>query len=37
MVEGLPFAGVLIEFAVLAVMTGALIGVALGKFNDKLE
>ena len=37
MVEGLPFAAVLKEFAVLAVMTGALIGVALGKFNDKLE
>ena len=37
MVEGLPFAAVLKEFAVRAVMTGALIGVALGKFNDKLE
>ena len=37
MVEGLPFAAVLKEFAVLAVMIGALIGVALGKFNDKLE
>lgn len=37
MIEGLPFAAVLKEFAVLAVMTAVLIVVALKKFNDKLE
>ncbi len=37
MIEGLPFTAVLKEFAFLLVMTGALLGVALKKFNDKLE
>ncbi|MCD8276294.1 MAG: ABC transporter permease, partial [Alistipes sp.] len=37
MIEGLPFAAVLKEFTVLAVMTAVLIVVALKKFNDKLE
>lgn len=37
MIEGLPFAAVLKEFAVLAAMTAVLIVVALKKFNDKLE
>ena len=37
MIEGLPFTAVLKEFAILAVMAAALIGVALKKFNDKLE
>ena len=37
MIEGLPFAAVLREFTILIVMTVALIGVALKKFNDKLE
>lgn len=37
MIEGLPFAAVLKEFTILAAMTVALIGVALKKFNDKLE
>ena len=37
MIEGLPFTAVLREFTILIVMTLALIGVALKKFNDKLE
>ncbi len=37
MIEGLPFADVLDDFFILAAMTAALIGVALKKFNDKLE
>lgn len=37
MIEGLPFTEVLKEFAILAAMTAGLIGVALKKFNDKLE
>lgn len=37
MIEGLPFAAVLREFFILAAMTVVLIGVALKKFNDKLE
>lgn len=37
MIEGLPFTAVLKEFAILAAMTAVLIGVALKKFNDKLE
>lgn len=37
MIEGLPFAAVMKEFTILAAMTVALIGVALKKFNDKLE
>lgn len=37
MIEGLPFASVLREFAILASMTAVLIVVALKKFNDKLE
>lgn len=37
MIEGLPFAAVLHEFAVLCTMTVVLIGVSLKKFNDKLE
>lgn len=37
MIEGLPFAAVLREFFILLAMTVLLIGVALKKFNDKLE
>ena len=37
MIEGLPFRAVLREFFILAGMTAVLIGVALKKFNDKLE
>lgn len=37
MIEGLPFAAVLDDFAILAAMTAVLIGVALKKFNDRLE
>lgn len=37
MIEGLPFAAVMKEFLILLVMTLALVGVALKKFNDKLE
>lgn len=37
MVEGLPFAAVLKDFIILLAMTVLLIGVALRKFNDKLE
>lgn len=37
MVEGESFRAVLKEFFILAAMTAALIGVALRKFNDKLE
>lgn len=37
MIEGLPFAAVLKEFWILALMTVVLVGVALKKFNDKLE
>lgn len=37
MIEGVPFADVLREVLILTVMTAALIGVALRKFNDKLE
>lgn len=37
MIEGLPFRAVLREFFILAGMTALLIGVALKKFNDKLE
>ena len=37
MIEGLPFSAVLKEFAILCTMFVALIGVALRKFNDKLE
>ena len=37
MIEGLPFVSVIRETAILAAMTVALIGVALRKFNDKLE
>lgn len=37
MIEGLSFAAVLKEFAILAAMTAVLIVVALKKFNDKLE
>lgn len=37
MIEGLPFAAVLKEFGILCLMTVVLIGVALKKFNDKLE
>lgn len=37
MIEGLPFAAVLREFLILLAMTAVLIGVALKKFNDKLE
>ena len=37
MIEGLPFADVLDDFFILAAMTAVLIGVALKKFNDKLE
>lgn len=37
MIEGQPFASVLREFAILAVMAVGLIVVALRKFNDKLE
>ena len=37
MIEGLPFTAVLHEFFILAAMTAVLIGVALKKFNDKLE
>ena len=37
MIEGLPFAAVIKEFCILLIMTAALVGVALKKFNDKLE
>lgn len=37
MIEGLPFAAVLKETAILAAMTLLLIAVSLKKFNDKLE
>ena len=37
MIEGLPFAAVLDDFAILAAMTAVLIGVALKKFKDRLE
>lgn len=37
MIEGLPFAAVTGEFLILAVMTLALVVVALKKFNDRLE
>lgn len=37
MIEGVPFADVLREVLILAAMTAVLIGVALRKFNDKLE
>lgn len=37
MIEGLPFAAVLKEFLILILMAVVLIGVALKKFNDKLE
>ena len=37
MIEGLPFAAVIKEFCILSIMTAALVGVALKKFNDKLE
>lgn len=37
MIEGLPFAAVVKEFCILSIMTVALVGVALKKFNDKLE
>lgn len=37
MIEGLPFAAVLKEFSILLAMTIVLIGLALKKFNDKLE
>ena len=37
MIEGLPFADVLHEFAVLCLMTVILIFLSLKKFNDKLE
>lgn len=37
MIEGLPFGAVLKEFSILLGMTVALVGVALKKFNDKLE
>ena len=37
MIEGVPFVAVLKEFAILSGMTLALIGIALRKFNDKLE
>ena len=37
MIQALPFGAVLREFAILLAMTLALVGVALRKFNDKLE
>lgn len=37
MIQALPFSAVLREFAILLAMTVALVGVALHKFNDKLE
>lgn len=37
MIEGVPFVAVLKEFTILSGMTLALIGIALRKFNDKLE
>ena len=37
MIEGLPFHAVLTEFFILAGMTAFIVGVALKKFNDKLE
>lgn len=37
MIEGVPFADVLREVLILTAMTAVLIGVALRKFNDKLE
>ena len=37
MVQALPFSAVVREFLILLAMTLALIGIALRKFNDKLE
>ncbi len=37
MIEGLPLAAVLTEVGILLAMTVAIIGVALKRFNDKLE
>lgn len=37
MIEGLPFMYVIKEFTILVLMTLALIGISLKKFNDKLE
>lgn len=37
MIEGLPFSAVLTNFLILLAMTVVLVGVALRKFNDKLE
>ena len=37
MIEGLPFRDVLTEVSILAGMTVFIVGVALRKFNDKLE
>ena len=37
MIEGVAIGAVVREFAILAVMTAALVTIALGKFNDKLE
>lgn len=37
MIQALPFSAVLREFGILLAMTVALVGVALRKFNDKLE
>ncbi len=37
MIQALPFGAVLREFVILLAMTLALVGIALHKFNDKLE
>lgn len=37
MIQALPFSAVMREFGILLAMTVALVGIALRKFNDKLE